>query len=275
MKKFILLLTFFIFTFTFFAQKKPKIKGDKNVVTISKSISEEFTAIEVDDALEVSVRQGSENSYTLLADSNLQDIIQFTVNNGLLRIYSTKRITSSKKLDIKLNFKSLEYITLKKDAALKGKDGIESDKMHIDTHNSSKFDLEIRADDVTVTMQDKAKGKLEVRSDKTIIMMSDKTDLDANVKTDRTTVMLTKSANLKLEGNTDEAIYRVEDSSELNAKKMKASDAELNASDNTDVSVYVKGELDILARDKSTIYVYGNPQIEVDKFTDKSKIFNK
>lgn len=275
MKKIILLFALAVFSFTSFAQKKPKIKGDKNVTTITNNISKEFNAIEVDDALVVTLIQGNQNSYTLRADSNLQDIVQFTVNNGLLKIQTTKRITSSKKLDITLTFKNLEYITIKNDAELKGKERIESDLLNINTHNASKFDLEIIADEVIVTMQDKAKGKLEIRSDRTTIVMNDKTDLDARVKTDRTTVMLTKSAKLKLEGDTDKAEYKLEDSAELNAKKMKASSADLRASNNTNVQVHVKRKLEVFARDKSTIYVFGNPKIEVDKFTDKSKIINK
>ena len=275
MKKFILLFALAIFSFTSFAQKKATIKGDKNVTTITNNISKEFNAIEVDDALVITLIQGNQNSYTLMADSNLQDIVQFTVKDGLLKIQTTNRITSSKKLDIMLTFKNLEYITIKKDAELKGKERIESDILHINTHNTSKFDLEIIADEVVVTMQDKAKGKLEIRSDRTTIVMNDKTDLDARMKTDRTTVMLTKSAKLKLEGDTDKAEYKLEDSAELNAKKMKASSADLKASNNTNVQVYVKRKLEVLARDKSTIYVYGNPKIEVDKFTDKSKIINK
>lgn len=275
MKKLILLFALTIFSFTSFAQKKPKIKGDKNVITTTNNISREFNAIEIDDALDVTLIQDNQNSYTLRADSNLQDIVQFRVEDGLLKIYTTSRVTNSKKLDITLTFENLNYITLKNDAELKGKERIKSNVMHINTHNDSKFDLEIRADEVTISMVDKAKGRVEIHSDRTTIVMNDKTDLDASVKTDKITVMLTKSAKLKLEGDTDDAAYKLEDSSELNAKKMKASSADLKASNNTDVQVYVKRKLEVFARDKSTIYVYGNPKIEVDKFTDKSKIINR
>ena len=56
---FILFVSISIFTF---AQKKPKIKGDKNVTTITKVLTEEFNAIEIDDALEVVINQSENNA---------------------------------------------------------------------------------------------------------------------------------------------------------------------------------------------------------------------
>ena len=65
MKNIILILVLSIFSLNSFAQKKPKIKGDKNVVTTTNNILKGFNTIEVDDALEVTLSQSNQNNYTL------------------------------------------------------------------------------------------------------------------------------------------------------------------------------------------------------------------
>lgn len=258
-----------------YAQKKPKIKGDKDVVMNTKTISNGFNAIEIDDALEVNMNQGQENIYTLNTDKNLQEIVQFVVKDSVLKIYTINKITSSKKLEINLQFINLEHITLKNDARVNGEGVLKSDVMYLNAYNSSKFELDIQAEEVIVTMQRNAGGKLKTRSTNTTIVMTDRTDLDASVQADKTTVTLTKSAQLDLEGDSDAVAFNLKDSSELNAKKMKASSADLYTSNKSDVYVYAGKNLELYAQGKSNIYVYGDPKIEIKGLTDKSKIIKK
>ena len=264
-----------VFTLTVSAQKKPKIKGDKDVLTTTHLIEKGFNAIEIDDALEVTLRQGYTNNYTLTTDKNLQDIVRFSVNDSVLKIYTTKRITSSKKMEISLSFINLEHLTLKNDARVKGEGRFESKVMYINTYNSSKFELDVKAEEVIVTMQRNAGGKLKARSTNTTIIMTDRTDLESSVIADKTTVTLTKSAQLDLSGDSDMVAFNLKDSSELDAKKMKASSADLYTSNKTDVYVYAGKNLELYAQGKSNIYVYGDPKIEVKGLTDKSKIIKR
>lgn len=264
-----------LFTLTATAQKKPKIKGDKDVVTTTNAIEKGFNAIEIDDALEVILRQGDVNNYILTTDKNLQDIVRFSVNDSVLKIYTTNRITSSKKLEISLNFMNLEHITLKNDAKVEGEGRFESNVMYINAYNSSKFELDVKAKEVIVTMQRNADGELKTRSTNTTIVMTDRTDLDASVIAEKTTVTLTKSAQLDLSGDSDMVAFNLKDGSELDARKMKASSADLYTSNKTDVYVYAGKNLELYAQGKSNIYVYGDPKIEVKGLTDKSKIIKK
>lgn len=275
MKKVFLLVTICFMSVVSFAQKKPKIKGDKNVTTVTNQILSGFNAIEVDDALKLTINQGDENRYTLTTDNNLQDIIQFSVKDSVLKVYTTNKITSSKKMEIGLTFINLEHITLKNDAEVEGDGRLESNVMYLNAYNSSKFDLDFRAEEVVVTLQRNAGGKLKARSTNTTIVMNDRTDLKASITADKTTVTLTKSAQLDLSGDSDMVAFNLKDKSELDARKMKASSADLYTSNNTDVYVYAGKNLELYAKGKSNIYVYGDPKIEVKGLTDKSKIIKK
>lgn len=275
MKKLSLLFILSIISIISFAQKKEKIKGDKNVVTTTDNISKEFNAIEVADELKVTLTQGIQNSYTLSSDKNLQEVIQFTVVEGTLKIYTTSRITSSKKLEIKVTFKNLEQIKLKDDAEIDAEKMFESKVFIINADNSSKFNLEIKTKDISITMLGNAKGKLKANSESAVIAMSDKSNLNADISTDRTTVELTKSAKVELDGKSDDATFTTKDSSELDAKRMKTSSVSLNTSNNAKVHIDVKKNLQIYAKDKSNIYLYSEPKIQIEKFADKAELLKR
>ncbi len=258
-----------------FAQKMESIKGDKNLVTSTYAIQANFNEIEIDNGLEVSISQSNTNSYILTTDKNLQDVIQFTVENNVLKIHTTKKITSSKKIDINLKVKNLEGITLKENTKIEGKAQFTSETMSINAYKSSQFKLDLKADDITVTMQDNARGTLKAHTTNTTIVMTDKTDLDANIKAEQTTVTLTKSAEIKLEGDSDFVTFSLNDSAELNAKKMKISSASLHASKNVKVYITVKKSLELYALDNSNIYIYGDPKIDMKELSGKAKIIKK
>lgn len=274
MKKIILLLLLPILGFTSFSQEKPKIIGDRNVTTTTHNIEEIFNAIEVDDGLKVELIQSMENSYTLTTDENLQDVIKFEVNEGVLRISSTSKITSREKLEIALTFNNLNDINLKNGAVVFAERIIETKSMHISAYNSSVFDLDIIADGdgVAVMMQDNAFGKLKARAENITLALSDDANLVADISTDKATVELMKSAKLNLDGNSDDVAFYAMDSSELDARKMKVSSAKLIVSDNAMVHVDAREHLDLEAKDKSNIFLYSVPDKEVKKITDSALI---
>lgn len=274
MKKIILLLLLPIFGFTSFSQEKPKIIGDRNVTTTTHNIEEVFNAIEVDDGLKVELIQSMENSYTLTTDENLQDVIKFEINEGVLRISSTSKITSREKLEIALTFNNLNDIDLKNGAVVFAEKRIETKSLRISAYNSSVFDLDIIADGdgVAVMMQDNAFGKLKARTENITLALSDDANLVADISTDKATVELMKSAKLNLDGNSDDVAFYAMDSSELDARKMKVSSAKLIVSDNAMVHVDAREHLDLEAKDKSNIFLYSVPDKEVKKITDSALI---
>ena len=275
MKKYTLLLLLSIFSIVSFAQKKEKIKGNKNVTTVTNGFEEGFTAIEISDNLKVTLTRSLLNSYTLTTDENLHKVIKFTVNEGLLRVYTTSNIVSSKKLDLTLSLNNLESILLKDDAELKNDKAFDSNTIAINAQNSSKFEIELKANQATITMLNDAKGKLKLHADKTTITMGDKTNLDAEVNSDATNASLSRSANLKLDGNSDKVTFNTIDSSELDARRLKVSSADVNTTDKSELHIDARKNLAIEAKDKSKIFVYSEPRIDIKKFADRAEIIRR
>jgi hypothetical protein len=275
MKKSILVIIAIAVSTIAFGQKKPKIKGNKVLTEVIKEIPENFNAVEVDDALEITISQGDQNSYHLVTDENLVDVIQFSVKDSILKIYTTNKIVSNKKLEISLNIVDIEHLILKNDARVETTGTIDADKLYVNAYNSSKFDLDIKANDLIVTLQRNAGGKIRATTINATIVMNDRTDLDAYIAAEKTRVTLTKSANLELEGDSDYAAFNLKDAAVLEAKKMKVTSADLYTSNSADVYLYASKNLELYAQGKSTVYVYGNPKMEVKGLTDKSRIIKK
>ncbi|HZJ80437.1 MAG TPA: DUF2807 domain-containing protein [Dysgonamonadaceae bacterium] len=275
MKKYTLLLLLSIFSIVTFAQKKEKIKGDRNVTTVTNGFDKGFTAIEVFDNLKVTLTKSLQNSYTLTTDKNLHDVIQLTVNEGVLRVYTTSNIVKSKELHITLSLNNLESIFLKDDAELKMDKVFDSNTIIINAQNSSQFDIETKASQATITMLNDAKGKLKLHADQIAITMADKTNLDADINTDNTNASLSSSAKLRLDGNSDKVLFTTIDSSELDAKRLKVSSANVNTKDKSELHIDARRNLAIDARDKSKIFVYSEPKIDIKKFTDRAEIIKR
>ena len=79
-----------------YAQRKPKIKGNRNVVEVKEDLPS-FNAIRLDDNLEVYLQEGAAEGYVVEADDNLLDILKFRVVDGTLNISSFYNIRSRKK----------------------------------------------------------------------------------------------------------------------------------------------------------------------------------
>lgn len=257
------------------AQKKPKIQGNKEVIQVSRDIQGTFNALEIDDGLEVNLNPGAKNGFIMDLDANLVDVVQFFVVDSVLRVYTTHNITSKKKLDIYLSASYLEHLMLKNDARVISKDPLRAERFYLVGYNSSKFELGIEADDVTVTLHRNAGGELNIVAENTTIIMNDRTDMKADVRTENVRVTVNNSADLKLDGEADYAAFNLKKSSKLDARKMKVGSADLYTSNSADVYVNATKNIEVYAQGSSNVYVYGNPNVEVKGFTDKSKIIKR
>ena len=92
MKKFTLLVVVLFISVTGYTQRKPKIKGNKNVIEVREDLAP-FTAIELVDDLDIVIQKASQEGYALELDDNLLDVLKFKVDGGVLKISSFSSIS--------------------------------------------------------------------------------------------------------------------------------------------------------------------------------------
>jgi len=276
MKSLILVLFILIVPFQLDAQKKDKIKGDKEVVSTSGEIKESFDKLEVSDNITVEIQNANRNSYVLTADQNLLEEVEIEVRDETLKISTKSKITSSKKLYLNLNIQDLKSLIINDDAMVKNSSRFQTDKLSMVLNNSAKIELDL---DVQQTLEvyfsHNSGGKIDSDAGNILINMKNRSDLKAKFDTPNLQVNLENSADLKLDGSSKHAEYNLQDSSNLNAKKLKTQTAILNSKNRSDIHVDASKEIEIDAEGKSKIYVYGNPEIKVRGLTDKSRIIKR
>ena len=79
----ILLIVLTLISSITFAQKKEKIKGNKNVI-INEYTIDAFNRIVIGEKFEIELLEGSEPSIFIEADENLHEVIDFIVTDSTL-----------------------------------------------------------------------------------------------------------------------------------------------------------------------------------------------
>jgi hypothetical protein len=273
-KSIIILLVLFIGSIGY-SQSKNKIKGNREVVSIAMDLDKNFNALEIDDNITVSISHGNKNSYVLNTDENLVDEVQFLVVNNVLKIFTSKKISSFKKLEVNLKVSGIDQIILKDDAIIKSDRKLSFDNILIDGNNSSKFDMEIETDELQINMRKNAGGKISLKAKNLQIEMEDRSDLKGKINTDNLKVSLKNKAQLTLSGDSKHSEFRLANSADLDAKKMDSGTAVLFSSNSSDVYIRVSRKLEVTSDGRSKIYVYGKADVQLKGFTDKSKIIKK
>ncbi|CAM4133826.1 GIN domain-containing protein [Gillisia hiemivivida] len=275
MKKQLCFIFFVCLAYLSVAQKKEKIKGDKEVISVSNSIDKEFSALEINNNLKVTLLQSKKNGYVLTTDQNLADVVSIEVENGVLKLHTTAKITGSKKLEIILSVKGISTIILNDDAELETQGTLSSDFFSFTGNQSTKFDLDIESKEGSIVLNKNSGGKINMQSKDVTVNISDRSDLKLKLDANNLSAQLSKSAQLDMDGKVNDAVFNLKNSAELKAKKMKARTAILNASNNTDIYIRATKNLVINAEGKSKVFVYGNPEIDLKGLTNSSRIIKK
>ena len=119
-----------------FAQKKEKIKGNRNVKFVQTAI-ENYNTLEVGEDLEIAIVQGQAPMVEVEADENLHEVIQFTASGGRLIVNTSKRITSKKALKIRVyHTGTLTKIIARDNATLSSLGDISLESLDIEAANS-------------------------------------------------------------------------------------------------------------------------------------------
>lgn len=269
MKNSILLIAILV-CFQTFAQRKPKIKGNKSVIEVREDLPS-FKAIELVDDLELVLQKGSTEGYTLQADDNLIDVLKFKVVDSTLIISSFYKITSKKKLDISISYIGIESITMH-DGKINMKDVISSDRFLVNTFGASRLELNATAPIIQIHMEGMSSGDFNLASDSLNITLKDRVDARIYAVGVSNSIRMFKNASAKIEGNADVLNVELFDNSNLKAEKMEASKVAAYLEGSTDAKLNAIEHIGLSVRGSSKTHLYGNPEITIEEFLDTSQL---
>lgn len=198
------------------------VRGNGDVTSENRMISEEFDAIKVSRGLDVYITQSDNESITVEADDNLHDIIMIEVENNVLKIYADENISYSKSKKVMVSFKNISKIT-----ATSGSDLIATNV--------------IKADDLELIASSGSDIKIEVDTNSAICESASGSDIS-------------------ISGKTNKLYAEASSGSDIKAGNLKAIETTARASSGADITVNTAKELTAKASSGGDIKYYGNPE---------------
>ncbi|MFC4480239.1 GIN domain-containing protein [Flavobacterium chungangensis] len=269
-----LLLLVFVTTLTF-AQKREKIKGSKIVTTSVKEVGS-FDALEVDDNIEVYLEQGEKNEIKIEADDNLHDIIGMDLREKTLRLYTNKESSIFKKLSVKVTYtKSLNKVITKNEAIVYAIQELQLDDITMNCVDYSKLYLNVNAKKFTLIADDKSRTELNLKAEDGNLQLSKNAVVKTLVSAVKFKCDLYQKSTAAIEGIAEKATIRLDNNSVFTGTKFTLKDANVTTEGSAVATILADTTIAIAAGDKSEISLYGDPKIDLTRFSEEAKLIKK
>ncbi len=272
MKK-LVLIALALCTVAVHAQRKPKIKGNKEVTTVREELPP-FTAIELTDDLEIYLEKASSPGYTIIADDNLIDIFKFDVRDSLLTISSFYRVTSKRKLEITVHYNELNSLLIR-EGKLSMQDVIDAPVINIETYANSRLELRASADVIDITMQGTSKGDFNIEADSLHLILKERSDLKLYSVSDAIDLDMVKNADSRMDGSTERMTLKMNGNTNLKAQDLRAAVVKAELDETPTARIHAFRDLELIARGSSKLFLYGDPHIEIIEFLDSSELLKR
>jgi hypothetical protein len=270
------LAVFFLLTTTLaIGQNKEKIKGSKTVIEKPKEIGE-FTALEIEDNLTIFLEKGAKNEIKIESDDNLQEAISFDIKEKTLRIYTTKEITSFKKLTLKIKYTTdLKLVTAKNISVINALEAVQLDDITFKSLDFSKLYLNVNSKSFNLISDDKSKVELNLKAEKTKMQLSKNAQVKALITTTDLAFDMYQKTTAIIEGESTNAIIRQDNNSVFTGVNFTIHNADVTAEASAVCNLRADSSLIVDANGSSKIYILGTPRIEVRKFLGEAQLIKK
>lgn len=253
-----------------YGQRKPKIKGNRSVVTVDKPLNE-FSHLRITDDLEVQLQPGNEEAMRIEADDNLVDILRFQQDGDTLKVSSFYTITGSKKLSLTLTYQNLQTIRVEGGSVI-GDQTISSNQLDLFLLEGSKASLTLSAALVRVEMKGNATSELNIASDSLRLTMAEQSSSFIYSSDSAMDISLTGRASATLEGTGSSLTLSATDNATLKGEGMEVGSITAFLNMSAQARLNALTDLSYEGRDKSKLYISGQPKIEILGFYDAAEI---
>ena len=223
MKSLILILLAVFMVVTLKAQNLEKVKGNRVVTNIQTEI-DAFHTIIVDEDFEVDIVYNKIPSVEIETDENLHEFLTFSVRDSILSFNKTRRITSKKKLKVKVNYNdNLATIETKDNGEIHSLSTMELTNASVKTSGNSRTGLTIKTDNFYFEGLDKSKTKLNLTADSTRVVLNGNSKLEALISSPILGADLYQRSEAIIEGDCDDLKLRIDNNAKFNGENFSKS----------------------------------------------------
>ena len=274
MKKLFFLCCICFITFSASAQKE-KIKGNK-IVSTERYEVEPFHTIEIYEGFEVTLDESSDSEVKIEADSNIQRVIQIEVVDSVLTIKSDKDLRRAKALNIDILYGSeLKKIVLYDKVNAKSLSAIKSSGLTVEVNDYAEVFLTTETGNLSCVAYGKSRAELHASATSIVYQVNENSEVKGIVTADEFKIDLYQKATAELEGEVQFMQLRTDNETDFYGTKLNATKASLLAEGSSDNYVQIQEEITIEAKDKSEIFLLGEPKISIQGFTNEAALFKK
>ncbi|UKM66084.2 DUF2807 domain-containing protein [Flavobacteriaceae bacterium GSB9] len=269
------LLYMLILLCPFAIEAQEKVKGSRNV-TIERIEISPFHTINLDEDFEVEIIFNQIPSIEIETDDNLHDYIEFKVVDSVLTFNKKARIRSKKRLNIKVAYNNaLKYINTTEDAEILSLVTMDLNQLTVNAKASSKVGLTLKTNAFKLETDDRAKLELNITSENSSLFLSGNSKIEALVNTVNLTGTLYQRADIEIEGACNNAQLELDNYAHFNGKNFTINSCNVICNISSDAELEVMDSINIEASGSSTISLYENPKIIINKMTDTSRLEKK
>lgn len=258
-----------------------KIKGNKNVTTIETEVNS-FNKIIVGEKFTISFKKDDTASVEIKTDENLHEVIQFSVTDSVLKFKTTKRITSKKEMEIIVRYTEvLKEIELKDNAELNSVNTIDNLGLSLKINDNARANLNIKNYSFKLINNNDSKLKLSSKSRLNIesklvdLELNESSKTEALITCDSLQVNMYQRSNAKIEGDVLYMKANTINSSNLTGKNLSVMNCDVITEDSSDFEIQVEDNLILESSGTSQMYIYGDPKITINKFSESAKLHKK
>lgn len=204
------------------------IKGSGKIATETRSISEDFTGIEVSRGIEVEIRQNTSKTIEVKADDNIIEYILTTVEDGTLLITLDKSIKNSSTKKVMVSMPIIESLRTSSGSSIESRNTLVVSKIEVKASSGSDIELKVEAENIQCESSSGSDIMIEGKA-------------------------------LKLETSSSSG-------SDIDTKNLLANDVIANSSSGSSISVHPILSLNAKASSGGDIIYYNNPK-EINKKT--------
>jgi hypothetical protein len=199
------------------------VKGDGNVVTKKRKISDDFSRVEVSRGLDVYLTKSKDVSLEVEADENLHELIQTEVKGGVLKITSSKNIWSARAKKVHLHVDNLSDIRINSGADLRTRNTFVSDELRLSISSGASAEMELNVEDLTCD--------------------------------------ISSGADIRLSGEAENFTVSSSSGSDVKAYELNARNCRADASSGSDIKLKATETIDARATSGADIRYKGNPRV--------------
>ena len=198
------------------------VRGDGEVVSKSRKISDDFVRIDASRGLDVYITKSKNISLEVEADENLHELIETEVKNGTLYITTTKNIYSASAKKIHLSVNHINAIHVNSGAEVYSENTFSTDKLVINASSGAHARMDLKVDELTCESS--------------------------------------SGSEIRVAGETNYLIASSSSGSDIDAYELKAKTCKADASSGSDINVFVTESFEGSATSGADIQYKGNPE---------------